>query len=130
MDCIEIVIPSNPKYLQLLRLSVSSVGNIMGFDIDDIEDLKVIITEMATFLLPFKDMIKLNFEISEDKLNIIFCAKDVNFESNIEKEGFELKKQILTVLTDKIETVDASIKITKKVNYEWTTFYKRIKFKK
>lgn len=118
MDCIEIVIPSNPKYLQLLRLSVSSVGNIMGFDIDDIEDLKVIITEMATFLLPFKDMIKLNFEISEDKLNIIFCAKDVNFESNIEKEGFELKKQILTVLTDKIETVDASIKITKKVNYE------------
>ena len=41
-------LPGVPEFISLARLSAASVGNIIGFPIDDIEDLKVALSEACT----------------------------------------------------------------------------------
>jgi len=38
---VELKIPSRPEFISVARLAVAAVANRMGFDFDDIEDLKV-----------------------------------------------------------------------------------------
>lgn len=113
MDRIEIKVPSSPKYLQMLRLSTSSIANRIGFDIDDVEDLKVMISEMVTFLLPINNDIRVSYEIEEDKLAILISVEDVNYIDKLNVEELKLKKQILMSLADEFETTEKYIKIVK-----------------
>ncbi|MDO4777993.1 MAG: hypothetical protein Q4A42_00385 [Tissierellia bacterium] len=114
MDKVELIIPANSQYLQLLRLSVSSLANRIGFNIDDIEDLKVIVTELATFIMPINEKIVLNFELYENQIDVLFKADEINFLEKIDQEGFKLKRQILMTLTDNIESTNNCIRISKK----------------
>ncbi|MBC6696247.1 ATP-binding protein [Terrisporobacter mayombei] len=41
-------ISSNPEYVSIIRLTTSGIANKVGFCIDDIEDLKVAISEACT----------------------------------------------------------------------------------
>lgn len=44
-DLITLTIPSNPKYVAVVRLVVSGIANRMNFDYQDIEDLKLALGE-------------------------------------------------------------------------------------
>ena len=44
-DRINISIPNKPEYVSIARLTASVVANKMGFDIEDIEDIKVAVGE-------------------------------------------------------------------------------------
>lgn len=113
MDRIEIKIPSSPKYLQMLRLSTSSIANRIGFDIDDIEDLKVMISEMVTFLISINNDIRLTYEVEEGKLAILLSVEDTGYIDKLNVEELKLKKQILMSLADEFETNESHIKIVK-----------------
>lgn len=45
---IHITLPSFPQFVSLARLTVASVGNMIGFSVEDIEDLKVAVSEACT----------------------------------------------------------------------------------
>ncbi len=45
---IHLRLPSFPQYVSLARLTVASVGNMIGFSVDDVEDLKVAVSEACT----------------------------------------------------------------------------------
>ncbi|MFS0562539.1 anti-sigma B factor RsbW [Terribacillus sp. 179-K 1B1 HS] len=47
-DFIEIKVPAKPEYVGVIRLTASGVANRMGFSYEDIEDLKVAISEAVT----------------------------------------------------------------------------------
>ncbi|MGM0522881.1 MAG: anti-sigma B factor RsbW [Bacillota bacterium] len=47
-DFIEMKLPAKPEYVGVIRLSVSGIANRMGFTYEDIEDLKVAISEAMT----------------------------------------------------------------------------------
>ncbi|SNZ16694.1 serine/threonine-protein kinase RsbW [Terribacillus aidingensis] len=47
-DFIEIKVPAKPEYVGVIRLTSSGVANRMGFSYEDIEDLKVAISEAVT----------------------------------------------------------------------------------
>ena len=47
-DFIEIKVPAKSEYVGVVRLSTSGVANRMGFTYEDIEDLKVAISEAMT----------------------------------------------------------------------------------
>ncbi|MEW9677882.1 anti-sigma B factor RsbW [Lentibacillus sp. L22] len=47
-DFIEMKIPAKVEYVGVIRLSVSGVANRMGFSYEDIEDLKVAVSEAIT----------------------------------------------------------------------------------
>ena len=47
-DYIEMKIPAKPEYVGVVRLTISGIASRMGFTIDDIEDLKIAISEACT----------------------------------------------------------------------------------
>jgi serine/threonine-protein kinase RsbW len=50
-DVIRLQFPARPEYILAVRLAVSAVAERVGFDIEDIEDLKVASAEACTLLL-------------------------------------------------------------------------------
>jgi serine/threonine-protein kinase RsbW len=50
-DNIELSLPLNAAYLAAARLTASSVANRIGFDAEEIEDVKTAISEACTFII-------------------------------------------------------------------------------
>ena len=44
-DKIKFMIPGKPAYLTMVRLAIGSVADTMGFDFDEIEDIKTAVAE-------------------------------------------------------------------------------------
>lgn len=47
-EIIKMEIASNPQYVSVVRLTTSGIANKMGFCLDDIEDIKVAVSEACT----------------------------------------------------------------------------------
>jgi serine/threonine-protein kinase RsbW len=73
MDNVSISLPSNYKYISIARLSASVVANSIGFDIEQIEDIKVAVGEACNNAILHSesdDLFDLNFIVEKDKLSI------------------------------------------------------------
>ena len=62
-ETIKMEISSNPEYVSVIRLTASGIANKIGFPIDDIEDMKVAVSEACTNAIKHSD---------DDKFNIVF----------------------------------------------------------
>ena len=47
-ETIKMEIASNPQYVSIVRLTTSGIANKVGFCLDDIEDMKVAVSEACT----------------------------------------------------------------------------------
>lgn len=84
-DYIEMIIPSKPEYLGVVRLSVSGIANRMGYTYDEIEDIKVAVTEACTNVVHHayeghEGQIKINFAVYKDRLEIIVIDQGQSFD--------------------------------------------------
>jgi len=74
MDNIYLKIPKKSEYMSTIRLTTSAVSNLKGFNVDDIEDIKVIISETCTFFInnieQVTEPLDMVYEISENKIKI------------------------------------------------------------
>ena len=50
-ETIELSLPVNPAYVSAARLTASSIANRLGFDADEIEDLKAAVSEACIFII-------------------------------------------------------------------------------
>lgn len=75
-DSISMAIPSKPEYVGVVRLTVSAIANRMGFNIEEIEDIKVAVAEACTNAIKhsLNQDFMVSFDIFEDKMAI--CIKD------------------------------------------------------
>lgn len=88
-DFIEIKVPAKPEYVGVVRLSTSGIANRMGFAYDDIEDLKVAISEAIT------NGVKHAYnETGEGEITIGFGVYENRIEVMVADHGgsFDLKK--------------------------------------
>ena len=69
-DSIKLVIPNKAEYISVARLTASSIANSMGMTIDNIEDIKVSISEACMNAMIENEEINIKFEINKDKLKI------------------------------------------------------------
>lgn len=73
-DTISIKLPSKPEYVSIARLTASVLGNNIGFDIEEIEDIKVAVGEACNNAILHGDSeenyFELNFDVKEDRINI------------------------------------------------------------
>ncbi|NLJ99007.1 MAG: histidine kinase [Tissierellia bacterium] len=115
-DIIELTIPSKPDYISVARLTSSVIGNNMGLNIDDIEDIKVSIAEACINALNKNDKISIVFNIKEDRLIMkvdnVFPCKDN--EMDLGKE-IELGLLIIESLMDEVRFDDEGVEMTKYV---------------
>ena len=66
-DIFKLTIPSKPDYISVARLTSSSIANKIGFNIDDIDDIKVSIAEACINALNKSEQIDIVFKILDDK---------------------------------------------------------------
>ncbi|AQX56317.1 anti-sigma B factor RsbW [Priestia flexa] len=102
-DFVEMKIPAKPDYVAIIRLTLSGVANRMGFSYDDIEDMKIAISEACTNAVQhaYKEdengEVKVGFGLFSDRLEVMVVDKgeSFNFEELKEKIGpYETEKEV------------------------------------
>lgn len=74
-DVIRLQFPARPDYILAVRLAVSAVAERVGFDIEDIEDIKVASAEACTLLLSAgAEKIDISLMV-QDGLELVFEAQ-------------------------------------------------------
>lgn len=62
-DLIRFSVPGKPEYVGVVRLAISSAANTAGFDVEDIEDIKVAVSEVCTHVFCGMDNVT-TYEVS------------------------------------------------------------------
>lgn len=101
-DIIKLKIPAKGEYLSLIRLTASSVGAKMGFNIDDIDDIKVSMGEACTSIIESlnpgeESEFKIEYSLADDKLKIKVKNK-VKSKASDFVEMSEEEKEILELV--------------------------------
>jgi serine/threonine-protein kinase RsbW len=83
-DFVEMKIPAKPEYVAIVRLTLSGVANRMGFSYDDIEDMKIAISEACTNAVQhaYKEEggeVVVGFGLFDDRLEIMVADRGVSF---------------------------------------------------
>lgn len=95
-ETIKMEISSNPEFVSIIRLTTSGIANKVGFSIDDIEDIKVAVSEACTNAIKHSDDDKffITFEIIESGICIEIRdnGKGYNIE-NIKEPNLEEPKE-------------------------------------
>ena len=108
MDTISLIIPPKTIYLKSMRLLAASLASDMGFDIEEVEDIRVVVSEAINYKMSDRD-IKINFYVKENLIKVEVIGKD----REIEEENLKIKQIILEQLADKVEVVEDKIILTK-----------------
>ena len=120
---------SNPNFVSVVRLTTSGIASKMGFTLDDIEDLKVSISEACTNAIKHsKEMnFEVNFYMYNDRLTVEVKDKGIGYDvddvedpdpNNPKTSGLGLF--IIKTLMDKVDVCTGNekgtiIKMTKMV---------------
>jgi len=86
MDSIVLKIPKKIQYISTIRLTTSALVSINQFNIDEIEDIKVIISEICTFFIN-------NIENDTDSFEIIY----ENYDNKVVIKVIDLNEGMLPV---------------------------------
>lgn len=74
MEHIKISLPGKPEYVSIARLTASVIANQMGFNIDDVEDIKVAVGEACNNAVlhgrSHEEMFEINFEVQDKRMVI------------------------------------------------------------
>lgn len=95
-ETIKMEIVSNPQYVSVVRLTTSGIANKIGFCLDDIEDIKVAVSEACTNAIKHSldNKFYVEYTIFEDGLTIeiIDNGKGYNVDS-VSKPNLEEPKE-------------------------------------
>lgn len=92
-DFIEMTVPAKPDYVGVVRLSISGVANRMGFTYEDIEDLKVAISEAITNAVTHAydnlddGEVTVGFGVYENRLEVMVADRGGSFNLDEIKGG-------------------------------------------
>lgn len=112
MDKIFVKIPSEKKYISTVRLSISSIANTISMNIENIEDLKVSISEVLNLFVDESEFFEISMDVFEDKIEIEVIP-DISLLGIQEKEENRFALLILENLVDKIEFKEKSVLLIK-----------------
>ncbi|HET7579377.1 MAG TPA: anti-sigma B factor RsbW [Bacillales bacterium] len=85
-DFVEMNVPAKPEYVGVVRLSVSGIANRVGFSYDEIEDIKVAVSEACTnavnhaYQQDDEGKMKVGFSIYDDRLEIMVIDRGKSFD--------------------------------------------------
>lgn len=111
MDKITITIPARKIYLKSIRLFTASLASDLGFNIEEVEDLRVVVSEAINYKLSDED-IKIEFLPEDKNLQIKVIGKD----KSLDQRALKMRDLILKELADEVEITSGEIKITKRAS--------------
>lgn len=105
MDKVKLSLPLKPEYAGTARLTVSGIASRMGFDFEDVEDIKVAVSEiMSKYIMVRKGAggeLKIKFTCFGDYLEIAFNSDGST--GCLFGEGDEFALSIIRALMDEVE---------------------------
>ncbi|RKD22257.1 ATP-binding protein [Caminicella sporogenes] len=117
-ESISLSLPSKPEYVSIARLTSSAIANSMGFNIEDIEDIRLAVGEACNNAVLHgrngDSNFNINFTIYEDKFVIEIFDEGKGFEiekcpepdfSNPKESGLGLF--IIESLMDEVEVISS-----------------------
>lgn len=111
MDKITITIPACKIYLKSIRLFTASLASDLGFNIEEVEDLRVVVSEAINYKLSDED-IKIEFLPEDKNLQIKVIGKD----KSLDERALKMRDLILKELADEVEISSGEIKIIKRAS--------------
>ena len=111
---IELTIPADSKLLRLVRLVASGLASTAGFDIDELDDLRIAVDEAVTALLEGGDgsRIALQFTV-EDRMVVMSSATPTGSGDPLDANRLEISTQILGAVCDEhdLDVVDGELRV-------------------
>jgi len=100
---IKLTLPINAAYVSAARLTASSVANRLNFDIEEIEDIKVAVSEACAYIIRESSFnsnrdFKIEFDLSADKIKITLSV-DVN-DNKFEVDDNEMSLLVIKAVMD------------------------------
>jgi len=115
-DSIEIDVPLRASHAATLRLLVASLGADAGFSIDDLDDLKLAVSEVFTLLAenaPVDGHHRARLRIRIDEGAFVIELGDERASAPIELDP--LSATILASVTDEHEVAPTGVRLVKKL---------------
>ncbi|MCR1850684.1 ATP-binding protein [Paeniclostridium sordellii] len=120
-------VTANPEYVSIIRLTVSGIANKVGFSLDDIEDIKVAVSEACTNAIKHSldDKFLVEFSILNNGLSIEVQDKGTGYDvDSLQEPDLTNPKEgglglfIIKTLMDEVNTISntdegTTIKMTK-----------------
>ena len=98
-DLIEMKVPATVEYIGVVRLSLSGIANRMGFSYEDIEDLKVAVSEAMTSVITHmgrheeEGQMTIRFKVYEKQLEVMIAVSEANFGLDDGNEQAKVKEE-------------------------------------
>jgi serine/threonine-protein kinase RsbW len=106
MDEINLKLPAKPEYVSVVRLTTAAIANRLGFCIDEIEDLKVAVSEAGIYLINrfFEiSLMTVDYHIHDDRsVTATVTAIDASGIRESEEKESELSLFIIESVADKV----------------------------
>jgi len=101
---IELVLPADKRLVRVARLVASGVATTAGFDVEEVEDLRIAVDELCTALVEGGDggPLLLGFDLGDGVVSIIGTTSATGVAS-FEPDRLALSRQILEVLVDEFD---------------------------
>lgn len=98
---IELTLPSDARLVRLARLVASGVATAAGFDVEEVEDLRIAVDEVCGALVEGSDggPLHLRFELGVNAVEVIGSTSSSGLEQ-LDSQRIDLSRQILQVVVD------------------------------
>lgn len=120
-DVLKVNLPSKAEYLSTIRLFTSGIASKVGFDIEDVEDIKVAVSEVCSRIIVVLQEscsdLGIEFTMKEEGLTATFYCKDLINKDIFDEDIGILSQSIIEALMDEVELNSQCEKILSMTKY-------------
>lgn len=121
---VSLTVPAKPDYLVLARLALSAVCRVAPIEAEELADLKLAVTEAATYLLGGerrqaaresggRARIEFTFDLSDESLTIEVSGEE---QPTVSAEEREFSIELIRATVDEHSYRGGTMKLTKKLH--------------
>lgn len=98
---IELALPADARLVRLARLVASGVATAAGFDVEEVEDLRIAVDELCAALVEGGDgtPLSLHFQLGDEQVHVEGSTGSTGMEQ-LDQQRIGLSRQILEVVVD------------------------------
>ena len=98
---IELSLPADARLVRLARLVASGVATAAGFDVEEVEDLRIAVDELCGALVEGSDgsSLHVRFELGVNEVEVVGSTQSSGLEQ-LDSQRIDLSRQILQVVVD------------------------------
>jgi serine/threonine-protein kinase RsbW len=122
---VSLAIPAKPDYVVLARLALSAVCRLSPLAPEEVADLKLAITEAATYVMGGErrhsaregddsERLTFTFDLGDDALELSVVGTELPTVSDEERE---LSLALIRATVDSYEYADGAVRLTKRLDY-------------